>query len=65
MDVECMRLGNVHNAKIFANFSSNHMLQNNLISDMLYFPRQNVNKIITNYIMGDTAYPLLSNCIKE
>ena len=62
MDVECMWPGSVHDAKVFANSSLN---QNDLIPNTLHFPRQNINEIIPNYIIGNPAYPLLPYCIKE
>ena len=64
MDVECMWPGSVHDAKVLANSSLNQIL-NNLIPNTLHFPRQNVNEIIRNYIIGDPACPLLPYCIKE
>ena len=65
MDVECMWPGCVHDAKVFANFPLNQILQNNLNLNTLRFPVQNVNEVITNYIIGDPAYPLRPHCIKE
>ena len=65
MDVEFMWPDSVHDAKVFANSSLNQILQNNLIPNTLHFPRQNVNEIIPNCVIGDPAYPLLPYCIKE
>ena len=55
MDVECMWPGSVHDAKVFANSLLSQLLQNNPIPNTLHFPRQNVNKIIPNYVIGDPA----------
>ena len=59
MDIECIWPGSVHNAHVFARSSLNQILQSNLIPNMLHFPRQNVNEVIPNYIIGDSDYPLL------
>ena len=55
MDVECMWPGSVHDAKVFANSLLSQLLQNNPIPNTLHFPRQNVNKTIPNYVIGDPA----------
>ena len=64
-DVECMWPDNAHDVKVFANSSLNQILQNNLIPNTLHLPRENVNEIIPNYIIGDPVYPLHLYCIKE
>jgi hypothetical protein len=64
MDVECMWPGSVHDAKVFANSSINCKLRRNILPSTFQCPVEGGEKI-QNYLIGDSAYPLVPFCIKE
>ena len=64
MDIECRWPGSVHDAKVFANSKINENLQTGKIAstELTILPGYDA---ISNYIIGDPAYPLTAYCIKE
>ena len=64
MDVECRWPGSVHDAKVFSNSFVNNKLQSGELPQTFNNLLPGHNKI-PNYIIGDPAYPLTPNCMKE
>ena len=64
MDVECKWPGSVHDAKVFENSSINHKMKAGQLSKTFInlFPGY---EAISNYLIGDPAYPLTPFCMKE
>ena len=64
MDVECMWPGCVHDAKVFANSCTNHLIRNDKLPKIYQTIGKN-NIKIPCYLIGDPAYPLVPHCMKE
>jgi hypothetical protein len=64
MNVECMRPGSVHDAKVFANSGINHKLKSGTLPCTFQSITPAAEKI-PNYLIGDPAYPLIPHCMKE
>ncbi|XP_028413101.1 putative nuclease HARBI1 [Dendronephthya gigantea] len=64
MDVECRWPGSVHDEKVFLNSFVRNKLQSGELPQTFnhLLPGHNP---IPNYVIGDPAYPLTPNCIKE
>ena len=65
MDVECRWPGSVHDAKVFANSSFNKKLVSGQMPKThvsVWFPGS---ETLSNYVIGDPAYPLTPFCMKE
>lgn len=64
MDAECRWPGSVHDAKVFSNSLIFHKLKNNELPQT--FQTLTLGSVqIPNYLIGDPAYPLTPNCMKE
>ena len=64
MNVECMWLGSVHDAKVFANSFINKELCNKNIP-VIYQAISHNHIMVPNYLIGDPTYPLIPYCMKE
>ena len=64
MDVECKWPGIVHDAKVFAN---SYICKRLRSSDLptIFQTISNSEVKIPNYLIGDSAYPLLPFCMRE
>ena len=64
MDIECYWLGSVHDARVFANSSMCKQMKGNEIPQT-YFDLLPGYESIPNYLIGDPAYRLTPNIMKE
>ena len=64
MDVEGMWPGSVHDAKVFTKSSLNKKMREGKLPTTYQTPVV-VRAKVPNYIIGDSAYPLLPFCMKE
>ena len=64
MDVEIRWPGSVHDAKVFANSAINSKFTNGELPHSLYQVLPGYEGV-SNYIIGDPAYPLTPFCVKE
>ncbi|XP_046858633.1 protein ALP1-like [Xenia sp. Carnegie-2017] len=64
MDVDCRWPGSVHDAKVFSNSFINNELKLGRLPQTFTHVLPGHDKI-PNYLIGDPAYPLTPNCIKE
>jgi len=64
LDVECVWPGSCHDAKVFSNSKICKRLRNKVLPETyrIVLPGH---KKIPNYVIGDPAYPLTPNCLKE
>ena len=64
MDVDCRWPGCVHDAKVFANSAIHNDLKTGILPTTFNNLLPGCDKI-PNYLIGDPAYPLTPNCMKE
>ncbi len=64
LDVDCRWPGSVHDAKVFSNSLVNSKLKTGHLVKTFNHLLPGYNKI-PNYLIGDPAYPLTPNCMKE
>ena len=64
MDVDCRWPGSCHDAKVYVNSSINRKMQHKDVSS-IYKQINPGEAKTTNYLIGNTAYPLTSFCMKE
>ena len=64
LDVDCRWPGSVHDAKVFSNSLVNNKLKTGHLVKTFNHLLPGYNKI-PNYLIGDPAYPLTPNCMKE
>ena len=64
IDVDCSWPGSVHDAKVFANTRINHILREKQLPDVNQEPNGD-GFCVPPVLIGDPAYPLLPNVLKE
>ena len=64
MDVDCRWPGAAHDAKVFASSAINQRMKNKDIPEIFNYLVPGEEKV-PNYLIGDPAYPLLPNVMKE